>query len=636
MKRISWGCSREALNKSCRLAALIQSFPSLWAALLVLALCASAHSQTVRPRQVDAVFSADLAPPPADAGWQRVDLPTSFGDSVAWYRIEFEVAQPSSGDSWAVYLPYLYGGGRLVLNGMPLAYIREPGPDTVVRWERPHLVAIPAALMREGSNRLNIRIAATAVSRGRLPLLAIGPYVQLLPEYESRLFWVRTMSQFTVIACLIVGVLALFIWWRRREESLYGLFGAAALLWGVRTLTLVIEVMPATAWHAWRTIYHGATGGFVIVLLLFAMCLAGMRYPRLKWALLAYWLLGPLGYLASGGDELLIGRYWAGGLLPIGFAVLGISAVAAWRQRRAPLIVLSAALALAVLAGVHDYLVVSAASVMHALLPGVAAHRLLLLHFGADILLLTMGGILSARLVGTLHAIQQLNRTLELRVAERESKLLENYTRLRRLEREHAAGEERQQIMRDLHDGLGSQLFLTLSRAEKGHMEKDEIVQALRECIADLRLTVEAVGPESNDFLQAWGDFRFRWQQLLDASGLASSWEIDSEDEPVELTPHVILQLLRIVQEALTNVLKHARAAKVGVRLHTDHRTIGIEVFDDGLGLGPNSNPSRGGHGLANMRARALRVGARLEITDLNPGVRVAVKFNRQGVPLVA
>ena len=164
--------------------------------------------------------------------------------------------------------------------------------------------------------------------------------------------------------------------------------------------------------------------------------------------------------------------------------------------------------------------------------------------------------------------------------------------------------------MRDLHDGLGSQLFLTLSRAEVGHIEKDEIVQALRECIADLRLTLEAMGPESNDFLQAWGDFRFRWQQLLDASGLASSWEIDSEDEPVELTPHVILQLLRIVQEALTNVLKHARAAKVGVRLHTDRRTIGIEVFDDGLGLGrDNSSSQRRTWPREHARASAARGG---------------------------
>jgi signal transduction histidine kinase len=611
MKPIRWACS------------------SVWlAAILLLALHAAAWSQAVRPRKADVFFSQDVEPPAASAAWRTVDLPFTFERSAAWFRVEFELPRPPEDESLAVYLPYFYSGGRLFLNGGQLAHILESGEYVIVRWERPHLVTIPAALLRPGTNQLLIRIAATPVSRGRLPLLAVGPYALLLPEHDNRLFWIRTMSQFTVIACFIVGMLGLFIGWRRHEESLYALFGAAALLWGVRTLTLVIEVMSSSAWHFWRTIYHGATGGFTIVMLLFAMSLAGMRYPRLKWFLLAYWLLGPVGYLASNGNEVLIGRYWAGGLLPIGVAILVISVVAAWRQRTAPLTALSLALALAVLAGFHDYLIATNTEIIRAVWPQAAAHRVFLLHYAADILLLVMGGILAARLVGTLKAIEQLNRTLESRVAERETALSKNYERLRRLERQHAEAEARQQIVRDLHDGLGSQLFLTLSKAEVGRIEQDEIVQALRECIADMRLTLDAMGPESNDFLQAWGSFRFRWQQLLERAGLASSWEIDTGDSLVELSPHMILQLLRIVQEALTNVLKHAHADKVAIRLRTDERTIGIEVVDNGRGL--EGADTTGGHGLANMRARALRAGAQIEITDRHPGVRVSLELNRR------
>ena len=611
MKRTRWACSSLCL-----------------AALLWLALCTSIHARPVRPLQADVIVSQDVQPPPPTAGWKQVDLPYSSGTSTAWYRVRFDASVPLSDDLWAVYLPYFNGGGRLILNGSPLARVQEPSPELVVRWERPHLIPIPATLLKPGTNELLIRAAATPVSSGRMSLLAIGPHVQLLPEYERRLFWVRTMSQFTVIACFIVGVLALFIWWRRREEALYGLFGAATLLWGIRTLTFVIEVMPAAEWHVWRTIYHGATGGFAIIMLLFTMSLAGMRYRRLQWALFGYWLLGPLGYLASGGNELLISRYWAGGLLPIGFAVLIISATAAWRQRTPALILLSLALALAVFAGLHDYLIATSAPPAFALAAKVAAHRVFLLNYAADVLLLAMGAILSVRLVAALQAIEQLNRTLESRVAERESALAENYERLGRLERERAAVAERQQIMRDLHDGLGSHLFLTLYRAEAGRISPDEIVQSLRECIADLRLTLDAMSPNSNDFLQAWGNFRFRWQQLLDSAGLASSWELDAQDgDRVELAPDVMLQLLRIVHEALTNVLRHAGADKVAIRLRTDRRTIGIEVFDDGRGLADVQ--VHAGRGLANMRARASRVGAHLEIADQHPGVRVSVSLTR-------
>jgi signal transduction histidine kinase len=596
--------------------------------MLLLALCAGVCSQPVRPRQADIVFSADLAPPPATANWRRVDLPYSSDYRTTWYRVEFEVPRPVTDDRWAVYLPYLYRGGRLFLNGLPLAHIPEPSGDVVIRWERPHLVAVPAGWLRTGVNQLLIRIPATRVAPDHMPVPAIGPYVQLLQEYESRLFWTRTMPQFTVVSCLIVGLLALFIWWRRREETLYGLFGVAAVLWGVRTLTFVIEVLPFDAWQVWRTIYHAATGGFVVAMLLFSMCLAGKAYARLKWWLLAYCVIGPVGYLASGGNEALIGRYWAGGLLPIGFAALVIGVGAAWRQRTMALALLSLALALAVLAGVHDYLISISAQWVRALAPRVAADRIFLLHYAADILLVVMGGILTGRFVGTLQAIEQLNRTLELRVAQRERALLENHDRLRQLERQHAAGEERRQIMRDLHDGLGSQLFLTLSRAEVGPLDQGEIVQGLRECIADMRLTLEAMSPESDDFLEAWSNFRFRWQQLLESSGLICDWELDSDGKPVELSRHAILQLLRIVQEALTNVLKHAHAQRVAVRLRTDLRQIGIEVFDDGCGL--RDAEATAGHGLANMRARASRLRAHLEITDLHPGVRVTVDLNRQ------
>jgi signal transduction histidine kinase len=612
MKPTRWACSSRWL-----------------AALLLLVLCAGGHAQPVRPRQAEVFFSPDLVPPPAASAWQRVDLPYAARHATAWYRVDFEAGPPNADDPWAVYLPYLYRGGRLFLNGEPLARIQETGPDLVVRWERPHLVPIPAGSLRPGPNQLMIRIPATAASPDHMPRLAIGPYMQLLPDYENRMFWTRTMPQFTVMSCIIVGLLGLFIWWRRPEETLYGLFGAASLLWGIRTLTFVIEVLPFPAWQAWRTIYHGATGGFVIVMLLFAMRLAGYRRSRFWWALFGYWLLGPAAYLASGGNEGLLGKWWAGGLLPIGAAILVITIVAAWRQRTATLAVLSITLALAVLAGLHDYLMALSAPIVRAISPQHAADRIFLLHFAADILLVVMGGILSARFVRTLQAIEQLNRTLERRVAEREGALSENYERLRQLERRHAAGEERQQIMRDLHDGLGSQLFLTLSRAEMGQIDQQAIVQALRECIADMRLTLEAMGPESSDFLQAWGNFRFRWQHLLESSGLACTWELNAGADALELSPHAILQLLRIVQEALTNVLKHAHAHQVAIRLGMEERAIAIEVADDGDGLNPAG--ARGGHGLANMRTRARHIGARLEIADRHPGVRVTIRYERGG-----
>ena len=86
-----------------------------------------------------------------------------------------------------------------------------------------------------------------------------------------------------------------------------------------------------------------------------------------------------------------------------------------------------------------------------------------------------MGALLTARFVRRSSSLEDLNRTLETRVADRERELAANYTRLAALQREHAASEERQLIMRDLHDGLGSQLFTSLSRVERGDMDDAQI-----------------------------------------------------------------------------------------------------------------------------------------------------------------
>ena len=72
------------------------------------------------------------------------------------------------------------------------------------------------------------------------------------------------------------------------------LFGLAALLWAVRTTTFVYDSIPAAWWTLWRLLYHASTGGFIIVLALFTLSLAGWYRRRYALALAAYWLAGRL------------------------------------------------------------------------------------------------------------------------------------------------------------------------------------------------------------------------------------------------------------------------------------------------------------------------------------------------------
>ena len=196
-------------------------------------------------------------------------------------------------------------------------------------------------------------------------------------------------------------------------------------------------------------------------------------------------------------------------------------------------------------------------------------------------------------------------------MADRERELSENYQRMATLQRQHAASQERQLIMREIHDGLGSQLFVSLSRVERGDMQGGEIAHVLRDCIADMRIALDTLTPDDGDFRSTLGDFMFRWQRQLTAGGIVPTWTIDVPDASLSLPPHAALAFLRIAQEALTNVIKHAGARQVQVRFRKVDDCLELEVEDDGRS---GARGDSTGRGMGNMRARAQQLGGKLDV----------------------
>ena len=102
-----------------------------------------------------------------------------------------------------------------------------------------------------------------------------------------------------------------------------------------------------------------------------------------------------------------MGRIWAAGLIPIGLLVFGMSAQAAWRQRTWQAALLLGAMLLSLVAGVHDYLVVSNSPIAASLAPVWSGHRIYLLHLAANVLLLVMASILASRFIRSLNEVEE-------------------------------------------------------------------------------------------------------------------------------------------------------------------------------------------------------------------------------------
>lgn len=224
-------------------------------------------------------------------------------------------------------------------------------------------------------------------------------------------------------------------------------------------------------------------------------------------------------------------------------------------------------------------------------------------------------------------ALARLQRELKLRNYELEASLKslkEKQAEVLALQKREVLSEERERIMRDMHDGIGGLLVSTLAILEAGETNINKIETAICAALDDLRLMIDSLDPlEGKQLTLALGMFRARIMPRLQDCGLEIEWPVTDLTETNDLGPHKVLTILRILQEAITNVIKHAQASKLIVRVRQNiHQaeavqTI-IEVKDNGIGLSGNAD---NGRGMKNMRHRAQSLGAEIEIIDTGDGV---------------
>ena len=105
--------------------------------------------------------------------------------------------------------------------------------------------------------------------------------------------------------------------------------------------------------------------------------------------------------------------------------------------------------------------------------------------------------------------------------ALREAELVSNYEQMAAMRGQHAAIEERQRIMSDLHDGLGSHLFTSLSRIERGAIDASGVAQILRDCISEMRLALEVQTADGQDFRAALPP---KWQSTAAPTRARARW----------------------------------------------------------------------------------------------------------------
>ncbi len=193
-----------------------------------------------------------------------------------------------------------------------------------------------------------------------------------------------------------------------------------------------------------------------------------------------------------------------------------------------------------------------------------------------------------------------------------------------RVEKQRLLLLERERLTREMHDGLGGQLVSTLSMVERGQGTPAEVAESLRRALDDIRIVIDSLDPDTTDLPTSLGKLRARLAPLLKRNGMTLAWQIDAVDGLRDFPPEASLHVLRVIQEAVTNAMRHSGGSSVEVRVEPashGRRAIHLCIRDDGCGLGTGG--ARGGRGVENMRTRAEELGGALRLGDANPGTRI-------------
>jgi two-component system sensor histidine kinase DevS len=182
----------------------------------------------------------------------------------------------------------------------------------------------------------------------------------------------------------------------------------------------------------------------------------------------------------------------------------------------------------------------------------------------------------------------------------------------------NGVAEERGRIARDLHDNVSGRLLTSLHRRDVPTMQHD-----VRDAMADIRTIITGLDGGDRRLGELLADLRYECVARCDGGGLTLDWPMGDELEDARPVSYAFCRhLTALVRESVSNILRHAAASRVEVRIVPHGERLLITITDDGRGL---SAADRRGRGLANCADRAGLLGGRFETLPSDRGA--AIRF---------
>ena len=535
---------------------------------------------------------------------QKVQLPHSLHPAEAGaldvvYDIIFDLAEVPTIPQ-EIYIPAARHDLTFTLND-------QPGPLPIVSsWVQPTqgmtlLLQVPPSLLAAGENHLRLELGRSdglipfylsKVYLGPADMLGRSPWLAVLFAGQAR------VSAIVLNVVVVLGLITL--WTARRHDPVFrwlALLGCTTL---VVTLLEMYSDNLGTVTGSLVLLQNLVLGSFGLVVLGLSLALAGRARP--PWLIHAVWIL-PLLLLGTvrlfpewtllpvlAGIAVALGGYFAGAIVLI---------VCFWQEKRWTMGLLAVPFLLVGWIGLRDMMIVG----------GLRDAPFLLSSYLRPLTMLAIVVLLMRRLATSLNRLDRANDDLRQRLAEQERELSAFHEKEQRHAEQSVREEERQRLTRDLHDGLSGHLVSIIALSECG-ADPHAVERAARAALDDLRFVINSLDIGDRDLPLAMAGFREKLEPQLRRLGITLDWSMEKLPDISGVTPGNALSILRILQEAVTNALKHGSSLGI-ISIRGIPAAAGAAIT-----IGNSSGPGDqvgSGRGLNNMLRRAQALGGGID-----------------------
>ncbi|WP_296501078.1 ATP-binding protein [Rhodoferax sp.] len=588
-------------------------------------------------------YSLDSAPPAGE--WTPVTLPHGVPQQVVrtvetgqtlnpptvirWYRLRVPAlsASPASATEprylyiarWKAYGQLaVYGDGRLLYQS-----------HSNLLWNgrnNPLWIALDGTAGAVTPKVITVRLESLRHSGSALSSIWLGDEPTVGWRFRTRNLLQTQLPFVSSAAFLIFGLFAMSVWVRRQEDSLYLIFFLISVAAYLRTMHYYLgeQRLPVSdEWFGWITLNS--------LFWLFALAnsfLAHLHLRQQPWqtraivaatAVISFMTLPFLPTVLPWATWLhatFLGSTMYVVAMVMGVAVGGLGLYHSRLAKSRHGIVLSSWGLITLLIGVYDWMQLN---------NHVSVEGSYLGSYGIVGIFLISLHIMFQRYNGAIEEVKHVNTTLAERLRAREMELTLASSRLREIAHRQTLSDERQRLTQDMHDGLGSSLVSALRVVEGGRMCEADVAEVLKGCIDDLKLAIDSMEPVEADLLLLLATLRFRLGPRLASAGIALRWEVVDVPALDWLDPRNALHILRILQEAFANILKHTQAHEIRVTTGLENGGVTVTIADNGQGFSLATALQKGGKGLHNQQRRAQSIGGAVRWQSNDHGTRMTL-----------